>query len=75
MVLNVQYLWLTDYVQNWGQRKKYLTLGILSLAAFTSHCAAIGNQQGISSQADLYHKSLNDMADTVRRLTSPRRCN
>lgn len=43
-----------------------MTLGILSLAAFASHCAAIGNQQGISSQADLYHKSLNDMADTVR---------
>lgn len=51
--------------QNWSQRKKYLMLGILSLAAFTSHCAAIGNQQGISAQADLYHKSLNDMADTV----------
>ncbi|QGA20788.1 hypothetical protein EYB26_008496 [Talaromyces marneffei] len=50
---------------NWSQRKKYLMLGILSLAAFTSHCAAIGNQQGISAQADLYHKSLNDMADTV----------
>ncbi|RAO69346.1 uncharacterized protein BHQ10_005358 [Talaromyces amestolkiae] len=50
---------------NWSQRKKYTTLGILSLAAFASHCAAIGNQQGISSQADLYHKGLNDMADTV----------
>ncbi|EED17056.1 conserved hypothetical protein [Talaromyces stipitatus ATCC 10500] len=50
---------------NWSQRKKYMTLGIVSLAAFTSHCAALANQQGISPQAKLYHKSLNDMADTV----------
>lgn len=61
----MEYVRLTECVQNWTQRKKYITLGILSLAAFASHCAAIGNQQGISSQADLYHKSLNDMADTV----------
>lgn len=52
-------------MKNWSLRKKYLMLGILSLAAFSQHVASLANQLGYSPQASLYHKSLNEMADTV----------
>jgi hypothetical protein len=50
---------------NWPQRKKYLTLVILSLSAFVGTASSLANQLGFAAQADLYGKTLVEMSYSV----------